>query len=319
MSAISAGVAGSSRTGEPTSLDRLRAYFWSDSVRRIQTVLGLIWLLDAGLQFQGFMYSHAFPAMLAGLASGQPSWIHGSVIWGAKLMNGNLTVFNTLSALAQLGIGVGILFRPTVKYALAGSFLWALIVWWFGEAFGMIFMQMAQPLTGAPGGVLIYALIGLVVWPSGRPGGLLGIRGTKTMWASLWLFNAYLWLLQPSASANGTSSTLNAVPAGIGPLNSLQNSLASDTRGDGVVIALVLAAVSAVIGIGVAAGWKTRPLLAVAIVLNLVFWVIPQGFGGILDGGATDPNSGLLFIVLAAALMPLLGGAPGLVRNRGVS
>lgn len=318
MSAISAGVAGASRAGGLTSRSRLREYFWSDNVRRIQTVLGLIWLLDGGLQFQGYMYSHAFPALLASNAAGQPSWVHNSVIWGAKLLNGNLTVWNTLSALTQVGVGFGLLYRPTVKLALVGSFGWSLIVWWFGEAFGMMFMQMAQPLTGAPGAVLIYVLIGLVVWPNGKPGGLLGIRGTKIMWASLWLVEAYLWLLTPSASPNGTSSALNATSAGIGPLNSLQNSLASDTKGDGVVIALVLAAVSAVIGIGVAAGWKTRGLLAVAIVLNLIYWVIPQGFGGILDGGATDPNSGLLFIVLAAALMPLLGASPGSVRNSGV-
>jgi hypothetical protein len=319
MSAISAGAAGTSRAGEQTGMRRLRDYFWSDSVRRIQTVLGLIWLLDGGLQFQGFMYSHAFPALLAGSAAGQPSWVHGSVIWGAKLLNGDLPVWNTLSALTQVGIGFGILYGPTVKYALVASFVWSLIVWWFGEAFGMIFMQMAQPLTGAPGAVLIYVLIGLVVWPNGKPGGLLGIRGTKIMWASLWLVLAYLWLIAPSATADGTSSVLNATSAGIGPIDSLQNSLASATKGDGVAIALVLAAVSAAIGIGVAAGWRVRLLLALAIVLNLIYWVIPQGFGGIPAGGATDPNSGLLFMVLAAALMPLLGASPGSVRNSGVS
>ena len=72
-----------------------------------------------------------------------------------------------------VAIGVGLLYRPLVKPALFASFGWVLVVWWFGEAFGMLFMDMAQPLTGAPGGVLMYALIGLVAWPSGHPGGLL--------------------------------------------------------------------------------------------------------------------------------------------------
>ena len=36
---------------------RTRAYFASDAARMVQTVLGLIWLLDGGLQFQSFMYS----------------------------------------------------------------------------------------------------------------------------------------------------------------------------------------------------------------------------------------------------------------------
>ncbi len=33
----------------------------------------------------------------------------------------------------------------------------------------MIPMRMASPLTGAPGAVLLYGLIGLLVWPTSRP------------------------------------------------------------------------------------------------------------------------------------------------------
>ncbi len=39
-----------------TVLDRGRVYFASDTRRALQTVLGLIWLLDGALQFQSFMY-----------------------------------------------------------------------------------------------------------------------------------------------------------------------------------------------------------------------------------------------------------------------
>jgi hypothetical protein len=38
----------------------VRAYFASDARTAIQTVLGLIWLLDRPLQFQSFMYSKGF-------------------------------------------------------------------------------------------------------------------------------------------------------------------------------------------------------------------------------------------------------------------
>ena len=79
----------------------LRAYFWSDAPRRVQTVLGLIWLLDGGLQFQSFMYSRGFVQVLAGGAQGQPGWLADSINWGARLANGNLTVFNTLFALSR--------------------------------------------------------------------------------------------------------------------------------------------------------------------------------------------------------------------------
>ncbi len=142
-------------------------------------MLGLIWLLDGGLQFQSFMYSHGFIDMLRTMAAGQPQWLASSIDWGARLTGHDLTVYNTLFALVQVGIGLGLLYRPSVKAALVVSFAWSLFVWWFGEAFGMLFMNMAQPLTGAPGAVILYAIVGLVVWPAERPGGLLGIRGAR--------------------------------------------------------------------------------------------------------------------------------------------
>ena len=47
-------------------------------------------------------------------------------------------------------------------------------------------MNMAMPLTGAPGAVVLYGLIALIVWPNGRPGGLIGVRRARTLWAALW-------------------------------------------------------------------------------------------------------------------------------------
>jgi hypothetical protein len=306
MSVDSAGLTAGTHAGGRSLPDRFRAYFWSDNVRRTQTLLGLLWLLDGGLQFQGFMYSHGFAQMLAGAAGGQPGWLHDSIIWGAKLANGDLAVWNTLFALTQVSLGVGLLYRPLVRPALAASFAWVLIVWWFGEGFGMLFTDVAQPLTGAPGGVFMYGLVGLVAWPTGRPGGLLGIRGAKTMWVVLWLVTAWLWLLSANSSADSTHNALTAADSGIGWVASVQTHLASATRGDGLVIALVLAAVSAAIGIAVAADWHPRVFLAVAIVLNVVYWIVPQGLGGIFAGSATDPNTGPLFVLLAYAMFPVV-------------
>ncbi|MFZ0384336.1 MAG: hypothetical protein WAL22_01615 [Solirubrobacteraceae bacterium] len=306
MSVSSAGLMAGTHPGERSLPDRFRAYFWSDNVRRTQTLLGLLWLLDGGLQFQGFMYSHGFPQLIAGMAVGQPGWLHDSLIWSAKFANGDLAIWNTLFALTQVALGFGLLYRPLVKPALLASFGWVLVVWWFGEAFGMLFMDMAQPLTGAPGAVLLYGLVGLVAWPNGRRGGLLGIRGAKTMWAALWLGMAWLWLLAPNSSANATHDALTATDPGMGWLNSVQTHLASVAKGDGLVIALVLAAVSAAIGIAVAADWRPRTFLALAIVLNVVYWVVPQAFGGIFAGGATDPNAGLPFVLLAYAMFPIV-------------
>ena len=301
------------RAGSLPVAARARAYFASDSRRTIQTVLGLIWLLDGALQFQSFMYSKGFVQLLTGVSAGQPSWVASSVNWGAHRLQANMDVYNTLFALVQVAIGLGLLYRRTVKPALAVSFVWALVVWWFGEAFGMLFMAttpmggfaMASPLTGAPGAVLLYGLIGLIVWPNGRPGGLLGARGARAAWATLWLLMAYLWLVE-AGGANAISNAINAAPSGMSWLSSVQNSAANGAKGNGVIIALVLGALSIAIGIAVAVNWKAKTFLIIAIVLNLVYWVVGQGFGGIFKGGATDPNAGLLFILLAYTLYTLV-------------
>ena len=161
--AVAGGASGSAQ---------VKAYFFSDGRRSIQTVLGLVWVLVGGLQFQSFMYGKGFIQMLSGMSAGQPGWVSSSVNWGATTMQAHQALYNTLAALIQVAIGFGILYKRTTKPAILVSFAWALAVWWFGEAFGILFMNMAMPLTGAPGAVSLYALIGAIVWPNERPGGL---------------------------------------------------------------------------------------------------------------------------------------------------
>jgi hypothetical protein len=289
-----------------STMSAVRAYFASDSRRTVQTALGLIWLLDGGLQFQSFMYSKGFIQMLTGMTSGQPGWLASSVNWGAHLAQHNLTIYNTLFALTQVAIGVGLLYRPTVKAALMLSLVWALIVWWFGEAFGMLFMTMASPLTGAPGAVSLYAIIGAIVWPNGRPGGLLGVRGARVAWGGLWVLMAWLWLEAPSSSANAISNAVNSAPSGMSWLSTVQLWAAHGSKGNGLPIAIILAVSSLAIGLGVALNWHPRKFLVAAVVLNLAYWVLGQGFGGIFQGGATDPNAGLPFVLLAYAMYTLV-------------
>ena len=59
----------------------------------------------------------------------------------------------------------------------ASSFL----VWWFAEPFGFLFSDTASPLAAAPGAILPYAIIGLLVRPTERPGVLLGVRREDDM------------------------------------------------------------------------------------------------------------------------------------------
>lgn len=276
-------------------------------VRTVQTVLGLIWLLDGGLQFQSFMYSRGFIAMLEGTGAGQSGWLVSTVNWAANIAGSNLTLFNTLFALTQVAIGVGLVLGPSlrpslVRYALAGSAAWALIVWWFGESFGQIFSSAASPLTGAPGAALLYAVIALIAWPTEKPGGLLGARGAKVFWAGLWLVMAWEWLLPGNSAPGATAAAINAAPSGMSWLSQIQDWAASAASTGGVPIALVLAAVSVVIAVGVACGWQVRRLLLLSVVLNVAYWLLGQGIGGIFIGGATDPNAGPLFVLLAYAV-----------------
>lgn len=285
--------------------DRAREYLASDARRALQTTLGLLWLLDGALQFQSFMYSKGFIRMLTRNASGQPHWLASSIRWAAHLAQQNLTVGNTLFSLTQVSIGLGLLHRRTVKPALALSFAWSLGVWWFGEAFGMLFTDAANPLTGAPGAVLLYALVGLLVWPGERPGGLLGIRRARTVWTALWLAMAWLWLLDANSGANATSTAIDAAPSGISWLSGLQHDAATAAHGNGLLIALALAVISAAIGIASVINWRPKVFLTAAIILNLAYWVIGQGLGGLFTGAATDPNAAPLFILLALALYSL--------------
>ena len=294
------------RSSRGPAISGARSYFASDSARIIQTALGLIWLLDGALQFQSFMYGNGFIRMLKANAAGQPYWLSSSINWAANTLHSQQVLLNTLFALVQVAIGLGLLYRRTVKPAIALSVLWAFAVWWFGEAFGMLFMNMANALTGAPGAVFLYALIALIAWPNGRPGGLLGVRGARIGWAALWILMGCLWLLAVNSSANATRTLINAAPSGMSWLSSTQNGFASVAKGNGLIIALVLAFLSFAIGIAVAVNWHPRKFLIAAVVLNLLYWVVGQGFGGIFAGGATDPNAGPLFVLLAYALYTLV-------------
>jgi hypothetical protein len=221
-------------------------------------------------------------------------------------MQSQQTLLNTLFALLQIWIGIGLLNRRTVKPALAASIAWSLLVWWFGEGFGMLFMSMSSPLSGGPGAAILYLMVALVVWPSERPGGLFGLHGAKIAWAALWLVMAWLWLGAAGTSPNAVSEALNGAPSGLAWLTHLQEWLAGVTEGDGLAIGFTFAALSAAIGIGVARNWHAGALLGLSVLMNLAFWIAGQGFGGVFTGAATDPNAGPLFCLFACALYALM-------------
>src|SRR5580698_730367 len=131
------------------------------SQRALQVILGLFWVLDAALQFQPFMFGRGFVEnnILAN-ASGQPFVLGDLITHIGNFVSPDIAVWNTFFALIQLFIGVGLLYKGTVRTALAVSFVWVLGIWVIGEGLGMVLTGTASALTGAPGSVFLYGLIG---------------------------------------------------------------------------------------------------------------------------------------------------------------
>jgi hypothetical protein len=103
-------------------------------------------------------------------------------------------------------------------------------------------------------------------------------------------------LLPANDSSNAVHDAIASVPSGAGWLASLLNTAAGATAGHGTAIAIVMAALSAAIGVAVLRDWHAKPFLILAIVISLVFWVVGQGFGGVLTGEATDVSTAPLMI-----------------------
>ena len=286
--------------------------------RTVQIGLGTIWLFDGLLQLQPKMFGPAFAdQVIRPAAGGQPGVVAWPVEEMARLVSVHPAASNVVFAAVQLLIGIGLLRRETVRPALAVSFAWSAGVWCFGEGLGMLFTGTASPLSGAPGAVLLYALVGVAVWPRRRPAGgpdrhvsaaaagLLGDRGARALWAALWTGMAALWLLPANHAPDAVSSAL-AGAAGSSPvwLAHLQSWLAGVLRGDGVGVSIVLGALSIAIGTGPLVVRRPTPFLVAGVALSLDFWLLGQSLGGIVTGIATDPNAGPLFVLFALALFP---------------
>ncbi|MGE5132367.1 MAG: DUF5134 domain-containing protein [Gemmatimonadota bacterium] len=255
--------------------------------RRLRLSLAALWLLDAALQFQSFMFGRGFSAMLAQSARGNPAVVAVPITWAAHVIGQHPAAANGVFAACQLALGLGIAWRPTVKIALAGSAGWAVAVWWLGEGFGGLLSGSASPVSGAPGAVIIYALLAVLLWPADRPGRrpafpaaqAAGPAVARAVWLLLW--GGLAWLAAAHAPA-ATVAVLRQPPG-----------------------SLLLAALFAVIAAGVLlpAPLQRAAVLA-AVVMSLVLWAAGQGFGGVFTGTGTDPSTGPVLVLLALAYWP---------------
>jgi hypothetical protein len=183
----------------------------------------------------------------------------------------------------------------------------------------MLLTGGASPLTGAPGAVILYAVIGFLVWPAGRSEneeatgiasspsacGPFGQRGALGVWCGFWTLSAVLWLLPFNRGPGAISAQVSTAAAGEPAWYShLLLSVSAAIGPHTTVLAWELALVSLVIGLGPLLTRHPAVFLWTGLAIELVYWVVGMSLGGMLTGSGTDPNAGPLVALLALALMP---------------
>lgn len=271
------------------------------SRRHVRVLVGLFWLIDAGLQLQPHLFSPDWWGNdLAESVMGQPSPVAHSILWATGLLSAHPFLANGLAIAVQATIGLGLVTSRLERAAITASVPWALVVWWVGEGLGSLPTGFAQLPGGAPGPVLFYPLIAVLAWPSERP---LPARAPAVAWSAVWLAGALMevpWrfptaqALQANIEQNslGEPHWLSAVAGGSYALIGAQPFL----------VPLLLLLLQLGIALGVLS-IRTRPYaLAAGAFLALLSWVVVQDLGGLVSGSATDPGSGPLLVLLAAVV-----------------
>ncbi len=293
-----------------------------DRRRMLQLALASVWLLDGVLQLQPIMFtagSHGFSGMLSGMADGNPSAVARTISWNATIIDHHAVVTNTAFAFIQILIGFGMAWRPSLKLALGGSIVWSLGVWWFGEGLGGVLHGVGTPIGGGPGAVLFYALLAVLLWPSDRTASdgdsavgpftaarAVGAGAARAIWVAVWLGMAFLTMVGSGRSPQGIHDLIDSLDSGQpGWLAAIDRNAESVVAHRGLAVAVVFTVICVVAAGGVYLPVRlARTTLVLALLTALVVWVISENFGMVLAGGATDPNSGPVLVLLALAYWP---------------
>lgn len=271
------------------------------SRRTMQSALGVMWLLDGIFQLKPQMFSQAFvQQVILPTSEGQPVWISAIIHWGAHLVAGHLVVWNSLFALIQLALGVALIFNLKVRHVIVASLIWSGIVWIFGEGTGQLLTGQTLLLNGAPGAVVVYALVGIAIFPK-RDGDSRLWRARSVRFAQVSLAGllalGFVLHLQPVYLTAGGLRQAIMVPW-----------LAEALNSHGAVYSVVLGCIELALAVMLFFRIRLRVAVWLSIVLFILYWWIGQSFGQILDPLATDFNSGLLLVLLAICSNPELIG-----------
>lgn len=294
------------------------------SAKALRRVLGALWLIDGFFKLQPLMFTNRMvPFILLPRVPGQPGPVAASLQEIALLVNQHLTVADLLFAIIEIEIGLFLLVNLWVRETIIVSVVWAILVWYAGEGMGLMLTGQASAMVDAPGAVLFYALLGVLVYPraasphEARDGkeriGLLSRTQARWVLGGFWVFAALLQLQahwwQPGSFADAVSDGLRTggldgtlIDPLIQPLASFANATAALEVPENAL--LILAFLGLGIALIVARPAHLRRWLGVSMVFSFLIWWGMQGFAALFSGLATDFESGPLLIILALACWP---------------
>jgi hypothetical protein len=281
--------------------------------KRLRQLIGVLWLIDGLLQLQPQMFTmNMVNGVMVPTVGGQPGPVAASLQWIIAVTTYNLVLVNLLIAVIQIVIGVLLISGLWVRGTIIASVVWALIVWYGGEGMSMLFTGQAGILTGAPGAVLLYPLLGLLVYPRKEDPeqGLLPRPTFRYIFAGFWFFSALLQLQpfwwQPEQISQAISGMVGQGGLDGFLVDPLLQGISNLTAHSEIFLNIVLIVVCLALGFGLVfvKEKQLRPVLVASIVVSVVIWWIAQAFGMIFTGMATDFNSGLLLVVMALACWP---------------
>jgi hypothetical protein len=246
-------------------------------------------------------------------AAGNPGIVAQPITWVSNLLVHHIAVYDALFATIQLALALGLFWRPTVKIALLSSIAWSVAVWWFGEGLGGVLTGGTSVYMGAPGAAILYAFAALLLWPRDEDpalsgsvalGGPLGRFVPRILWLTLWGSFVYFILQPGDRGPNALSSMASGMSdAEPGWLRRLDHTLAGALANHGIEVSVGAAVLCMVVAVSPYFVRLNRLGVIAAVLFGAAIWLM-EDFGGIFTGQGTDPNSGILIVLLAAIFWP---------------
>lgn len=279
--------------------------------------LGVLWLVDAGLQLQPGMFHPAFfgqlpdstmPSVLQSVAESSVHWVQPAVVFTQFLYRHAPIATNLCVTLIQLWLAAVLLlpyFRSWISFAAIGSIVWGLVIWVFGEGLGGLFSPGDMTFyTGFPGPALFYAaaggllLIGQHKWDDGMVGmimarslgGILAVCAVLQLWPGNHQWETATLMSIFANSGFQPQPVITSAPV---MAYSLWISDHTETANNLLTVLLVLGAVSAWT-------WRRSFLWSRIYLYVWLFWTwwFATDFGYVFSGLSTDLSTVPIFALI---------------------